>query len=224
MLKALCYSFFNRRTNNLANMPLYLTSIKEIVGAFSQGKIVCLPTDTVYAISCDATNNKAIQRIYSIKNRALNKPCPIFVSDINMAMKYVKFHSKELLFAKKFWAGPLTMILQQVTSNNLPSVLIKNGKIGIRIPDKALIREICANINKPIIATSANISSKPNINSMDGIEKEFGGKVDAIVTNDNNPQNLITSTIVEFINNDSYKIIREGRISKLELEKALPRV
>ena len=200
-------------------MSLYLTNLKEITDAFSKGKIVCLPTDTVYAISCDATNNKAIQHIYNIKKRAFSKPCSIFVSDINMAMKYVRFRSKELLFAKKFWAGPLTIILQQVENHNLPSILVQNGKVGIRIPDKALIREICANINKPIIATSANISSKPNINSVDGIEKEFGDKVDAIVANDHNSQNLIPSTTVEFINDDYYKIIREGKISKLELEK-----
>ena len=200
-------------------MALYLTNLKEIVTAFSKGKIICLPTDTVYAISCDATNDKAIQRIYEIKKRALNKTFPIFVSDIDMAMRYVKFRPKELLFAKKFWAGPLTMILQQIENNSLPSILVQNRKIGVRIPNKALITNICVNINKPIIATSANISSKPNINSVDGIEKEFGDKVDAIVANDHNSQNLIPSTTVEFINDDYYKIIREGKISKLELEK-----
>ena len=199
-------------------MALYLTNLKEIVTAFSKGKIICLPTDTVYAISCDATNNKAIQRIYEIKKRALNKTFPIFVSDIDMAMRYVKFRPKELLFAKKFWAGPLTMILQQIENNSLPSILVQNRKIGVRIPNKALITNICVNINKPIIATSANISSRPNMNSVDSIEKELGDKVDIIVLNDNNCQNLTPSTMIEFINDNLYKVIREGRISQSELD------
>lgn len=194
------------------------TSLKEIANAFCEGKIICLPTDTVYAISCDATNNESIQHIYNIKRRSVNKPLPLFVSDIKMALKYAKFSSKELLFAKKFWSGSLTIILSIVENNNLPPILVKNGKIGIRIPDKELIKNICASIKKPIIATSANISSNPNINSVCDIEKEFANKVDIIVQDDNNLQDLTVSTTIEFIGNNSYQIIREGRISKSELE------
>ena len=133
-----------------------------------------------------------------------------------MALKYAKFSSKELLFAKKFWSGSLTIILSIVENNNLPPILVKNGKIGIRIPDKELIKNICASIKKPIIATSANISSNPNINCV--CEKEFANKVDIIVQDDNNLQDLTVSTTIEFIGNNSYQIIREGRISKSELE------
>ena len=194
------------------------TSLKEIANAFCEGKIICLPTDTVYAISCDATNNEAIQHIYDIKQRALNKPLSIFVSDINMAIEYAKFHPKELLFAKRFWSGPLTIIVQKAENISLPPVLVKNGKVGIRVPDKRMIQKICAGIKRPIIATSANISSNPNINSVCDIEKEFADKVDIIVQDDNNLQDLTVSTTIEFIGNNSYQIIREGRISKSELE------
>ena len=198
-------------------MSLSSTSLEKIINAFHEGKIICIPTDTVYAISCDATNDKAIQCIYNIKRRSLNKPLPIFVSDMDMATKYGKFHSKELLFAKKFWPCPLTIILQKTENSYLPSILIKEGKIGIRIPDKALIQKICTSIKKPIIATSANIASKTNINSVDDIEKEFCDKVDLIIRNDNDNQNLTPSTIIEFTGDNSYRIIREGRISKSEL-------
>ena len=81
-------------------------NLDEIINAFSQGKVVCIPTDTVYAISCDATNIDAIKKIYQIKERALNKTLPIFVADVEMAKAYVKFFSKELRLIENFGLEP----------------------------------------------------------------------------------------------------------------------
>jgi L-threonylcarbamoyladenylate synthase len=195
-------------------------NLEEICSAFNQGKIICIPTDTIYALSCDATNIEAIQKIYKIKQRPLNKTLPIFVADIKMARLYADFYKKELSLADKFWPGALTLVSRiKNTHKNLPNLLKNNQKIAIRVPKNKLIQSVCQSINKPIIATSANISNQKNINSLKEIIHVFGYKIDYIVKNPDSSQhnNLTSSTIIEFINDEKYKILREGRISKIQI-------
>ena len=196
-------------------------NLEEICSAFNQGKIICIPTDTIYALSCDATNIEAIQEIYKIKQRALDKTLPMFMSNIKMANLYADFYKKELSLADKFWPGALTLVSRiKNTHKNLPNLLKNNQKIAIRVPKNKLIQSICQSINKPIIATSANISNQKNINSLDEIIKEFQNKVNLIIKdNIELSDNCLTaSTIIEFTNNEKYRILREGVISKKELD------
>ena len=198
-------------------------NLEQICCAFNQGKIICIPTDTVYALSCDATNIEAIQKIYKIKQRPLAKTLPIFVSDIKMANLYADFSKKELSFANKFWPGALTLVSRiKNIDKNIPSILTNNQKVAIRVPKNKLIQSICQYIKKPIIGTSANISSKQNINSLEEIIHVFGGEVEYIVKECTSLQanDLTSSTIIEFTDDEKYKILREGRISKTQLEKS----
>jgi L-threonylcarbamoyladenylate synthase len=199
-------------------------NLDKIINAFSQGKVVCIPTDTVYAISCDATNIDAIKKIYQIKERALNKTLPVFVADIQMAKAYVKFSSKELKLIENFWPGALTLVSKVLDNNQkIPNILINKDKIAVRTPDHKLIQSICKSINKPIIATSANISSQSSVNSTEDIIKIFLNKVDYIVQDSAlcKSNDLTPSTIVEFISEDKFRLIREGKISKSELDNRI---
>ena len=194
-------------------------NLEEIVAAFNDGKIVCLPTDTVYAISCCATNFEAVERIYAIKKRDRNKPLPIFVSSVEMATYYVEFSEEALTFANRFWPGALTIVAKKKDDCDISHMAANNGKIAIRVPNNELIRDICAKLNAPIIATSANISSNPSIISSEEIKRQFSGEVDLIVKEDcvSKSNDLTPSTIVEFINDKDYIVVREGKISKTEL-------
>jgi L-threonylcarbamoyladenylate synthase len=198
-------------------------NLDEIVNAFSQGKVICIPTDTVYAISCDATNIDGIKKIYQIKERALNKTLPIFVADVKMAKAYVQFFSKELRLIENFWPGALTLVSKVLDNQKIPNMLINNNKIAVRTPDHKLIQNICKSINKPIIATSANISSQSSINSTEEIIKIFLNKVDYIVEDSTlrKSNDLTPSTIIEFIEEDKWRMLREGKISKKELDKGI---
>jgi L-threonylcarbamoyladenylate synthase len=198
--------------------------LDEVISAFSQGKIVCIPTDTVYAISCDATNIDAIKKIYQIKKRVLNKTLPIFVADVEMAKAYVKFSSKELRLIENFWPGALTLVSKVLDNNQkIPNILINKDKIAVRTPDHKLIRSICKRIDKPIIATSANISSQSSINSTEDVIKIFLNKVDYIVKDSASckSNDLTPSTIIEFIKEDKLRLIREGKISKNALDNGI---
>jgi len=198
-------------------------NLDEIISAFSQGKVVCIPTDTVYAISCDATNINAIKKIYQIKERALNKTLPIFVADVEMAKVYVNFFTKELRLIENFWPGALTLVSKVLDNQKIPNILINNNKIAVRTPDHKLIQSICKSINKPIIATSANISSQSSINSTEEVIKIFLNKVDYIVEDYTlcKSNDLASSTIIEFIKEDKFRILREGKVSKSELDNEI---
>jgi L-threonylcarbamoyladenylate synthase len=197
-------------------------NLEKIVEAFSKGKVACIPTDTIYAMSCDAMNVDAIERIYQIKKRDLNKTLPVFVADIEMAKEYIKFFSKELALTEVFWPGALTFV-SEINNQKIPKILINKNKIAIRVPKCKLIQNICKSLNKPIIATSANISAQSSIICVDEIIKNFHHKVDCILEdfNMNKKNDLTPSTIIEFINEDKFKIIRTGKISEDELNKVI---
>ncbi|MBU2539646.1 threonylcarbamoyl-AMP synthase [Patescibacteria group bacterium] len=134
--------------------------IKKAVRLFKNGKILVLPTDTVYGILADARNKKTVEKIFKIKKRAKVKPLAVFVKDIKMARKYAFINKEQEKFLRKAWPGKITVILQ--AKNNLPKgVIAKNKTIGMRIPDYNLIRDLFEKINFPIAQTSANISGNP---------------------------------------------------------------
>lgn len=139
---------------------------------------------------------------------------------MTMAMDYVQLSAKQSLFAAEFWPGPLTIIATKIENSDVSANLTNNDKLAIRIPDNELIQKICTSLNKPIVATSANFSSKPNIISAKGILEEFADKVYGVVKEDeikHQSNNLIPSTIVEFIDDDALKVVREGKIAKHDL-------
>ena len=214
-----CLSQVKMHKANILN----INNLEEIIENFSKGKIICIPTDTIYAISSDATNESAIKKIYQIKHRPLNKTLPIFVSDITMAQDYISFSSKQLAFVQKFWPGALTIVSKIEHSIKLPSILINKKKLAVRMPKNRLIQNICRRLNRPIIATSANISSHPNSKNCTEIKQIFTNAVDMIVESsllkDNNDQ--VPSTIIELTNNNQFQILREGGITSEELRDCL---
>ena len=108
-------------------------------------------------------------------------------------------------------------------NQKIPNILINNNKIAVRTPDHKLIQSICKSINKPIIATSANISSQSSINSTEEVIKIFLNKVDYIVEDYTlcKSNDLASSTIIEFIKEDKFRILREGKVSKSELDNEI---
>ena len=135
-------------------------NLEKIVEAFSKGKVVCIPTDTIYAMSCDAMNVDAIERIYQIKKRDLNKTLPVFVADIEMAKEYIKFFSKELALAEVFWPGALTFV-SEVNNQKIPKILINKNKIAIRVPKCKLIQKLL--LTKAMAKSLSSMLSRTSI-------------------------------------------------------------
>jgi len=137
-----------------------------------EGKVVVCPTDTVYGLICDATNKKAVEKLFKIKKRTKRKPIPIFIKDLKMAKKFADIDKNQEKFLKKVWPGKVTTVLKR--KNGLPLVLFgKEKTIGLRIPDYRLINELFKNLSRPLAETSANISGRPTLTKIKEIIKQF---------------------------------------------------
>jgi len=153
-----------------------LEEVAKITGNFlKEGKVIVCPTDTVYGLVCDATNEKAVKKVFKIKNRLKEKPLPIFAKDIEMAKELAEIDNEQEDFLKKYWPGNVTAILIRPTVG--PELFGVNKKtIGLRVPNYELIINIIKQLSRPLAETSANISGEPLMNNIKKIIETFSQK------------------------------------------------
>jgi len=194
--------------------------IKEAVKKILEGEIIFIPTDTVYGIAASPYNNKAIKKIFSIKKRSMNNSLVLLCSNYKMAKKYAIFNKIANNLKKKFWPGPLTLILKKKSGLKISKKwLSKNNSIGIRIPDHNVPIKIIEKCNFPIFCTSANISSKKSCRDIKDIVKNFKNKEITII-NDGKTKFGLDSTIIDVTKN-KINILRNGYINKKKLKNLI---
>ena len=191
--------------------------LKEPAKIIRDGGIVIFPTETVYGIGTNGLDEKAIKKIYEVKQRSFNKPISLLVNNIEMVNKIAKNISKlEYEIMETFFPGPLTIILEK--RSIIPNILTANtNTVGIRMPSSEIAKKLIEYAGVPIATPSANISGRPSGTNIRNIEKDFEGKVDYFI--DNGESKIgIPSTIVKVIN-EKIHILREGSISKEQINK-----
>lgn len=170
----------------------------EMANLIRQGKVMICPTDTVYGLIADATNKKAVEKIFKIKKRPTNKPIPIFVRDIKMARKLAKINRNQEKFLEKAWPGKITVILRP--KRKFPEGIGKSKKeIGLRVPNYEIINQLLRPCHRPLTGTSANISGKPASTKIKEVLKQFENQKDQpdlIIDAGNLPKNK-PSTIID---------------------------
>lgn len=184
--------------------------INKLYKVINEGGVAVIPTDTVYGIVADAMNEDVVNKVFDIKNREYSKPLIIMVSSIDMLKKYVKeINDIENSLIKDYWPGRLTILFRK---NNNISDLITSGSdlVGIRYPDDNELIELINMLDRPIISTSANLSKKDTIVSIDMLEDDIKSKVDYIY--DGGVILDKVSTIVK-VNDGMVNIIREGDLT-----------
>ena len=188
-------------------------AVEKAVEYLERGQVVMCPTDTVYGLLADATNEKAVEKIFEIKKRDKRKAIPIFVKDIKTAKKFALMDKNLEEFLDEIWPGKITVALKRKKNCGLPKLLFGGKKtIGLRIPDYKLIKEILKKINKPLTGTSANISGRTSSTKIKEILEQFKEaeiKPDLVLNGGNLPKSF-PSTVVDF-SKDKPKIVRKGR-------------
>ena len=185
--------------------------------AIKDGGIVIFPTETVYGIGVNGLDEKAVKKLYDIKQRPLDKPISLLVSNMDMVNQIAQdITDLEYKLMEEFFPGPFTIILKK--RDVVPNIVTANqDTVGIRMPDGEIARKIVEYANVPIATPSANISGEPSGTNLDSIIKEFEGKVDCFI--DGGESKIgIASTIVKVINGVPY-ILRQGSITKEQIEK-----
>ena len=180
--------------------------------SIKDGKVLVCPTDTVYGLLADATNQRAVERVFKTKKRPKGKPIPIFVRDIKMAKNFAFINKDQEKFLKKFWPGKVTFVLKR--KNKLPKILFGKAKtIGLRIPNYKLIKNLLEKLNRPLTGTSANISGKPSSIKIKEVIKQFKNKKfqPDLVLDAGNLKFSLPSTVID-LTGKKPKILRRGAI------------
>lgn len=186
-------------------------AIEQIVEVLKKGGVIIYPTDTVYGMGCDITNQKAIERICKLRGIKPEKANFSFIcSDLRHISDYIKpIDTTVFRVLKKALPGPFTFIFN--ANNNVPKLLSSNKKtVGIRVPDNAIAREIVLQLGNPILSTSIHDDDEVIEYSTDPelIHEKYEDKVDLIVDGgygDNEPSTVVDCTSGEF------EIIRPGK-------------
>ncbi len=150
-------------------------NIYPIIEEIKKGKIVIVPTDTVYGLICNGLNEKSKERIYRIKKRDFKKPLIGFVDKVEKAEKYIEIEKN---FIKDKWPGSNTIIGK--SKKDIPFITSKEKKTGIRIPDYQFLLKILEKF-EIIASTSANISGEKTPSTISEISEEVRNSVDLIV-------------------------------------------
>ena len=186
-------------------------NIKQVVNILKNGGVIVIPTDTVYGLACDALNIDAVDKIYKLKQRNYSKPMVVLVSDKDMLKKYTSSINKlEEELINEYLPGPMTIVLKK---SNLIHDIVSSNKdtIGIRIPNNKELIDIIKQLDKPIVATSCNISNEDVITNISILDESIKNNVDYIY--DGGLINRASSTIVK-VDNDKVVILRNGDLSK----------
>ena len=119
-------------------------NIEKVIETINSGGIVCTPTDTLFALSCDATDQIAVDKLYHIKKRDREKKLPIFFRDINQVQEHCYIPKIALNLTNKFWPGKLTIILKLKENSNIARNALdtENSSIAVRIPGNANVLKI----------------------------------------------------------------------------------
>jgi L-threonylcarbamoyladenylate synthase len=193
--------------------------IQQAIEYLRKGKLVAVPTETVYGLAADATNIDAVKKIFAVKGRPTNQPLPILIAQHsnlkNWATDIPKIAEK---LTEKFWPGPLTIILK--CAAHIPDTITAGrDTIGLRCPKHLITQKILQAFPDGLAAPSANLfGKKPPICAAD-VEKTLGDKIDLIV-NGGTCELGSASTIVD-LTDVQPKILRQGPITQKEINQTL---
>lgn len=177
------------------------------VNALNQGNLIIYPTDSLYAFGCDALNNKAIEKICSIKKMKSEKTSlSIICEDIAQAAEYARIDNETFKLMKRNLPGPFTFILP--ASNNLPKAFKERKEVGIRIPNNSVAIALVKQLGHPIMTTSIPLEDIDESTEPDFIAQKYSNMVDLLM--DTGRGDINPSTIIECLN-DACIITRQGK-------------
>ncbi len=154
--------------------------IKQALKILREGGVILYPTDTVWGLGCDASNEKAVKRIYEIKQRTDSKSMLVLVENPAMISYYVSNMPDVAWDLIEVADSPLTIIYDNA-KNFAKNLIAEDGSIGIRVSNEDFTKKLIRQFRAPIVSTSANISGKPTPANFDEISEEIINQVDYVV-------------------------------------------
>jgi len=183
--------------------------IRKACEVLQKGGVILYPTDTVWGIGCDATNEEAVKRVYAIKQRVDSKAMLVLVDSDVKVDYYVQDVPEVAWDLIQYATKPLTIIYDGAR-NLAPNLLAEDGSVGIRVTSEEFSKQLCFRFRKAIVSTSANISGQPSPACFSEIQDEIKKSVDYIVGyRQDEPAGAKPSSILKLGKGGVVKIIRE---------------
>ncbi len=155
--------------------------LKNALEVLQKGGVILYPTDTIWGLGCDATNEAAVKRIYEIKKRIDSKSMLVLMENINLIERYVEEVPEIAYSLIEVNDKPMTIIYPGA-KNLAKNLVAEDGSIGIRITQENFTRQLIQRFRKPIVSTSANISGEPSPAVFADISEEIKSAVDYVVS------------------------------------------
>lgn len=193
-------------TLRIYNDNIAENQIEATVEVLKDGGVIILPTDTLYAIACDALNPKAIEKVCRLKGINPEKTnLSILCNDISMVSDYAKFDNYAFKLMKENMPGPFTFLFK--ASSSLPRAFKGRKIVGIRIPDNEAVRKIVEALGNPLLSTSIKFEDDDFGTNPDLIEEAYNNKIDLIIKGEEG--SLQPSAIID-CTGETPEIVREG--------------
>lgn len=190
-------------------------TLDQAIANLKKGEVVAIPTETVYGLAADATNDEALKKIFFIKQRPADHPLIVHIGDIDQVENWVSvFPDTAVRLAKAFWPGPLTLVLP---AKDHVSRVVRGGEptIALRVPDHPVALELLRKSGLSLAAPSANLFTQLSPTTAQHVEEGLG---DAIPVLDGGACHVgIESTIVSVTVNGQWQLLRPGMVSEEQI-------
>ena len=183
--------------------------INKALSILRNGGTILYPTDTIWGIGCDATNEKAVEKVYGIKQRQESKSLIVLASDEGMLNRFIKDVPALAWDLMEVSDTPLT-IIYDAPRGLAKNVVAEDGSVGVRLVKDDFCQQLIHKFGKPIVSTSANISGTPAPQCFDEISEEIKSKVDYIVNwRQDDISKTKASSIIKLKSNGEFTIVRK---------------
>lgn len=197
-------------------------TLKKAASLIKEGKLVAFPTETVYGLGADAFNPKAVAKIFEVKNRPFFDPLIVHIADFKDLKKVaLKIDEKVKILIKKFWPGPLTLVLPK--TKEVPEIVSAGLKtVAVRMPSHPVALKLIKEAQVPIAAPSANLFGHLSPTEAKHVASQLGEKIDLIIDGGKCPIG-IESTILDLTSSPP-ALLRAGGLVLEEIEKVIGKV
>jgi L-threonylcarbamoyladenylate synthase len=193
-------------------------AIARAAATLRKGRVVAIPTDALYTLVADPFNLRAVRSVFNAKGRDLHRSLPLLINDPLMAEDLSKeLSTRFFLLARRFWPGPLTIIV--AASPSVPLKVTGNtGRLALRQSRSAVANALIAHLNQPLISTSANISGQPTCRSGIDVFGTMDGRVDMIL--DGGLCSGAGATTVD-VTEPTWRLVKPGAIDEAQIAECL---
>lgn len=190
-------------------LPAGHEAVAEAARIVKRGGVVAYPTDTVYGLGCDPSNDKAVGRLFQVKDRQA-KPVPVLCAGPAVAEALVELNGAAVRLAKLHWPGALTIVAPLKEGARLSRLLDQgSGYLGVRVPRSALCLELAEKVGGAITGTSANLSGRPSCRTAAEVLASLDGRIQLVI--DGGKLRGKESTVVR-VSGETVEVLREGSV------------